>query len=135
MRLRDLLIIPAFALAVMVLNVLIAFGVVWFWGTFFEPGHPQAYYEAFALKAAPVSSIVAGIPLMFGAGWLIARRRDQRNGAIAAGAVALVYIAVDTAMLLAAQIEAQDWRWEMISYPTKLIAALAGGWMAARRAG
>lgn len=134
MRLRDLLIVPAFALAVMVLNVLIAFGVVWVWGTFFEPGHPQAYYEAFALKAAPVSSIIAGIPLMLGAGWLIARKRERRPGLIAAGAVALVYIVADTAMVLAAQAEATDWLWELVSYPTKLLAALAGGFLATRRA-
>ena len=33
MRLRDLLIVPAFALAVMILNVLVSFAVVWAWSS------------------------------------------------------------------------------------------------------
>lgn len=133
MRLRDLLIVPAFFLAVMVLNVAISFAVVWAWSVFVEPGHDQAFYQAFALKAAPISSVVAGIPLMFGAGWLIARKRDRRAGLMAAGAVALLYIVVDGALLLAYQIKGSDWLWPLISYPTKALAALAGAFMATRR--
>jgi hypothetical protein len=133
MRLKDLLLVPAFFLAVMILNVAISFVVVWVWGTFFEPGHPEAYYQAFAQKAAPVSSVVFGMPLMFGAGWLIACGRTRHDGLMAAGAVALLYVVVDVAILLALKVEAQHWFWPLISYPTKLIAGLAGGWLATRR--
>lgn len=134
MHLRDLFIVPAFFIAVMVLNVLISFAVVWAWSMFVEPGRPEAYYQAFALKAAPISSVAAGVPLMLGAGWLIARGRDRRGGLMAAGAVALLYIVVDVAILVALQVEATDWFWPLISYPTKLLAGLAGGWLATRRA-
>lgn len=134
MRLRDLFIVPACFLAVMVLNVAISFAVVWAWSVFVDPGHTQAYYEAFALKAAPISSVVAGIPLMFGAGWLIARKRDRRGGLMAAGAVALLYIVVDVAILLAWRIQGADWLWPLVSYPTKFLAALAGAVVATRRA-
>ena len=134
MRLRDLLIVPAFALAVMVLNVLVSFAVVWAWSMFVDPGHDQAYYEAFARKAAPISSVVAGPFLMFGAGLLIARKRDRRGALLAAGAVALLYIAVDIALLLAWGAGPGVWVWMLLSYPTKLIGAVAGGRWATQRA-
>jgi hypothetical protein len=133
MRLRDLLIVPAFVIAVMVLNVAISFGVVWVY-SLFEPGHPQAFYNAFALKAAPVSSVVFGAPLMFLAGLLIARKRSRRDGLIAAAAVSLLYMAIDLAMLLSYQPGPEIWFWGALSYTTKIGAALLGGWMATRRA-
>lgn len=133
MRLKDLFLVPALFLAVMVLNVAISFAVVWAWSVFVEPGHPQTYYEAFAQKAAPISSAVAGPFLMFGAGWLIGRKRDRRAALMAAGAVALLYIVVDAALLLAWGGGGDVWIWMLLSYPTKLIGALLGGRVATRR--
>ena len=52
--------------------------------------------------AAPVSSVVAGIPLMLLAGCLLARGRPKRAALLAAGAAALVYILIDLAILLGA---------------------------------
>ena len=126
MRPRDILIAAGYALAVMVLNVAISFAVVFFYSAFVEPGHPEAFYEAFAMRAAPVSSVVAGVPLMFIAGLLLARRRERRPALIAAAAMALVYIAVDSAIMIAAGVTPDMWTWELISYPTKLLAAIGG---------
>ena len=120
------MIAAGYALAVMVLNVAASFAMVLFYAIFVEPGHPEAYYQAFATRAAPVSSVVAGVPLMFIAGMLIARRRERRPALIAAAAVALVYIAVDSAIVIAAGATPDMWTWELISYPSKLLAAIGG---------
>ena len=132
MRPRDIGITAGFALAVMVLNVLVSFAVVFFYSAFVEPGHPEAFYQAFALRAAPISSVVAGVPLMFIAGMLIARRRARRPALIAGAAMALLYIAVDGAILFAAG--ADMWTLELLSYSTKLLAAIAGAAAGSRSA-
>ena len=117
MRRRDVIVIPATAIGVMVLNVAISFGVVWVYATFVEPGRPVSHYEAFAVAAAPVSSVVAGIPLMFLAGLLLSRGRTARAALSAAGAMALLYIVVDAAILLAADAGSAVWAWE--AFPTR----------------
>lgn len=122
---RDVVIIPVAAIAVMALNVAISFGAVWVY-SLVDPGHPAAYYEAFAMRIAPVSSVIAGIPLMLLAGFLIAKGRSARSALIAAGAVALVYIAIDFAILLAAGSGRDVWPWAAASHATKLLSALAG---------
>lgn len=126
MKRRDFIVIPAAAIAVMVLNVAISFGVVWLYSSFLDPGHPASYYEAFAMRAAPISSVIAGVPLMFAAGFLIARGRPGRRGLLAAAALAFVYIVVDTAALLSVEAGRSMWMWAALSHATKLLAALAG---------
>lgn len=133
MKQRDLLLVPAAALGVMIANVAISVGVVWFYSTFVDPDRPVAEYEAFAMAAAPVSSIVAGIPLMLVAGFFLARGRSDRAALRAAGAMALLYMAVDAALLLAAGADSGLWTWEAVSYSTKLLAALVGAKLYASR--
>lgn len=133
MKRRDLLLVPAAAFGVMIANIGISFGVVWVYSTFISPGRPFTHYEAFAMTAAPVSSIVAGIPLMLLAGFLIARGRTGRAALSAAAATALLYISVDAALMLAANASRGAWAWEWISYSTKLLAALAGAKLRAFR--
>jgi len=86
MKRRDLLLIPAAALGVMIANVAISFGMVWVYSIFISPGLPFADYEAFAARAAPLSSVVAGIPLMLIAGFLLSGVRQRRGALLAAGA-------------------------------------------------
>jgi hypothetical protein len=133
MRLRDVVVIPATAIGVMVLNVAISVGVVWVYSTLVEPGRPVSHYEAFAVAAAPVSSVVAGIPLMVLAGFFLSRGRTARAALSAAGAMALLYIVVDAAILLAADAGSAGWGWEALSYSTKLLSALAGAKLGAVR--
>lgn len=132
MRLRDVVVIPAAAIGVMVLNVAVSVGVVWVYSALVEPGRPFSHYQAFATAAAPVSSVVAGIPLMFLAGFLLARGRHARAALSAAGAMALLYILVDAAILLAAAAWNGVWGWEALSYASKLLSALAGAKLAAK---
>lgn len=133
MKTRDLLTIPAAALGVMVLNVAISFGVVWAYSTFLAPGQSLSHYEAFATTAAPVSSVVAGIPLMFFAGHMLAKGRTRRASLLAAAACALVYILLDLAVLIGAHASGSIWGWAALSQGTKLLAALAGALLRARR--
>lgn len=126
MRLRDAFVIPATAIGVMALNIAISFGVVWAYSIFVEPGRPVAHYEAFAMRAAPVSSIVAGIPLMLLAGLFLARGHSTQAALMAAAAMAFFYIVVDAALMVAAGAGGEVFTWEAISYSTKLLSALAG---------
>lgn len=134
MKRRDLLLVPAAALAVMIANVAISFGIVWVYSTFISPGQPLSYYESFAATAAPIGSIVAGIPLMLLAGFLLAKGRQRRAALLAAGAAALVYIGLDLTILVGAHAVGSIWAWAALSQATKLAAALAGAALASRPA-
>ena len=126
MKRRDLLLIPAAALGVMIAKFALSFFMVWIYSIFVSPGQPLSHYQAFAEAAAPIGSVVAGIPLMLLAGFLLARGRQRRAALLAAGAAALVYIAIDTAILLAAGADGAVWLWAALSHGTKLLSALAG---------
>lgn len=130
MKRRDLLLIPAAALAVMIANVAISFGVVWVYSTFLSPGQPLSHYQSFAETAAPIGSVVAGIPLMLLAGYLLGRGRQKSGALLAAAAAALVYIVLDVAILVGAHAGGSIWAWAALSHATKLAAALAGAALA-----
>lgn len=134
MKRRDLLLIPAAAFGVMIANVALSFFMVWVYSVFISPGQPLSHYQAFAATAAPIGSVVAGIPLMLLAGYLLGRGRPKRAALLTAGAAALVYIAVDLAILLGAHASGSIWAWAALSHATKLAAALAGAAFATRRA-
>ncbi|HST37443.1 MAG TPA: hypothetical protein VLK25_12540 [Allosphingosinicella sp.] len=123
---RDLLLIPAAALGVMIANVAASFLMVWVYATFISPGQPYAHYQSFAETAAPIGSVVAGIPLMLVAGYALARGRERRGALLVAAAAALFYNLVDLTILIAAQTAGSIWGWVALSQVTKLIAALAG---------
>ena len=133
MNKRDLLLIPAATLVVMIANVAISFGVVWVYSTFLDPGQPFTRYEAFAATAAPISSVIAGIPLMLVAGYLLAKGRPRRGALLAAGSAALLYILLDLAILLGAQASGSVWGWAALSHATKILSALAGAGLRAVR--
>ena len=71
-----------------VIDVLIAVGVVFAWSIFVAPGHPKAYYQTAGIPIAQWSTRIAGTALIFGAAWLPAKRRPERNAYLFA--VALV---------------------------------------------
>jgi hypothetical protein len=112
----------------MVLNVAVAFLWVAVYSLLIAPGQDQAVYEAYAMRAAPWSSVIAGMPILFGAGWLLAR---WHGGGWATGVwAAMAYILLDVIILAAAggtfsPIVA-------LSAVTKLGAAALGGALAAR---
>jgi hypothetical protein len=126
MKRRDLLLVPVAALAVMIANVAISFAIVWGYSTVISPGRPLSHYQGFAAAAAPIGSVVAGIPLMLLAGFLLARGRQRRAALLAAALAALVYIVLDVTILVGGHAGGAIWAWAALSQVTKLAAALAG---------
>ncbi len=57
--------------------VMIALAVAWvaFYSYALEPGHGQAFYEAYAGRSSPIVSPVAGGPVFYLVAWRLARRR------------------------------------------------------------
>jgi putative membrane protein (TIGR04086 family) len=119
-----------FAIAAMALNVAAAFLWVWFYSFAIAPGHDEAFYQAYAQRAAPISSLVAGAPILLAAGWLSARRFPER--ALLAGAlVGILYAAIDLAIL--ASVAGTVPMWIIItSVVSKIGASALGGLFAGR---
>ena len=115
--------------AAMLLNVAVAFLWVWIYSLALAPGHDGGFYQAYAQRVAPVSSILAGVPLLLGAGYLAARGdRPLLASLIPAGA----YILLDfVLMVLGGLSEAPVTI--LISYVTKIAAAALGGLLRQKR--
>jgi hypothetical protein len=118
------------AVLLLALNVLISIFVVLGYSVLVEPGHPKEFYDAAAQRIAPWCSHIAGTALFLGAGYLFTRRRPQRNGFWFAGAVTLFYALIDAATVGFVGAFAPSF---VLSLLAKLIAALAGAFLAMRR--
>lgn len=121
------------ALGVMILNVLISVLYMVAYGYLIDPGHDAAYYQAYAQVAAPYSSIIAGIPLMYLAGRWIGGKFPRGNSVKAALLVWLVYFILDILIVAAAGALAQIAILLVVSFVTKLGAAFLGGMSAQNR--
>jgi hypothetical protein len=113
----------------MALNVLVAFLWVWFYSVALAPGHDGAFYQAYAQRVAPISSVLAGIPLLSAAGWLAARGSRPM---IAALIPAAIYILLDIVLVAAGGLWPPLWTL-LLSFLTKLAAAWGGGQLRVRR--
>jgi hypothetical protein len=91
-----------------------------------DPGHDPKYYNDHIQVAGPYCSIVAGIPLMFLAGWWVAGWWRQALGVRGAWIVWLAYCLIDLAVLLAAGMSVGVALLFMVSFATKLAAAHFG---------
>jgi hypothetical protein len=121
----------AVAVPAMVLNVAAAFLWVFIYSMLIAPGQDEAAYQAYAMRAAPWCSVIAGIPILLFAGWLLARWHGGgwRTGIFAA----VAYVVLDAIILLAAGALFAFPGIEALSYATKLGAAACGGLLAGRR--
>jgi hypothetical protein len=104
------------------------------YGHVINPGHEEPYYQAHIQVAAPYCSIVAGIPLMFLAGWWVGGWWEGEFAVRAALVVWLAYALIDTAVLLAAGVTSRLALLAAVSLLTKLAAAYMGALAAGRRA-
>jgi hypothetical protein len=79
---------------------MIALAVAWvaFYSYVIEPGHDQAFYEAYAGRAGPIVSLVAGGPVFYLVAWRLARRRGDGR---AAWMAAILYLLTDVAIFVA----------------------------------
>ncbi|HYI65143.1 MAG TPA: hypothetical protein VEW71_09680 [Allosphingosinicella sp.] len=120
----------AVAVPAMVVNVACAFLWVFIYSMLIAPGQDEAAYQAYAMRAAPWCSVIAGMPILFGAGWLLARWHGGgwRTG-IYAGAA---YVAIDFAIVLAAGALPAMAGIIALSFATKLGASALGGALAGK---
>jgi hypothetical protein len=121
------LILRGFAVAVpaMILNIACAFLWVAIYSHLIAPGQGEAAYQAYAMRAVPWSAVIAGVPILLGAGWLLARWHGGgwRTGLLAG----IFYLIVDLAILLAAGGVGGMLGIVALSYATKLAASALGG--------
>lgn len=120
------------AVSAMVLNTFLGFLWLWFHSAALAPGHDPAFYQAYADRAAPVADLLAGIPLLFAAGWLAAALSEGRAPVAQALLAALVYSAIDLALLLRFGPEPVAWGLALFSWISKLAAAGLGARAAVR---
>jgi hypothetical protein len=118
------------AIGVLALNILIAVLVVFGYSVFIEPGHPREFYDAAALRIAPWSAHIFGTALFFGAGYLFARRRPQRNGFLFAAAFSVLCAIMDAATVGFVCVFEVEFALSMLG---NLLAALAGAFLAGRK--
>lgn len=120
------------AIIIMVVNVALSFVVVAIYSYLINPGHDEAYYQAAAEWLVPASAVVAGFFLFLGAGYLFAKRKQERNAALFALAIWGGYVLIEFITLVG-----MDSLTSMIgiisaSLGTKLVAVVAGAKLGAR---
>jgi hypothetical protein len=113
----------------LLLNVAVAFAWVLFYSVAVAPGHDGGFYQAYAQRVAPISGLIAGIPIFVGAGWLAARGPGAQRAAIVPAAA---YILLDLALTAVSGLWPPLWSLAL-SYLTKAAAAWGGGRLAERQ--
>lgn len=121
------------AVLVMIANIMVSVLYMVVYGHLIDPGHEKQYYDAHIQVAAPYSSIVAGIPLMFLAGFWISGWWEGKFAVQAALVVWLAYVLIDFAVLLAAGLTSRIAILFAVSFVTKLAAIYLGAVIGARR--
>ena len=123
---------PLIGVAILVLVTNVAASILYMvvYGNFINPGHEGKYYQDHIQIAGPYCSIVAGIPIMFLAGWWVAGWWRRSLGARGAIFVWLAYTIIDLAILLIAGLSFGVGILFVISFATKLA---AGYWGASTR--
>ena len=122
------------AVLVLVANVAASVLYMVVYGHVIDPGHEEQYYHDHIQVAAPYCSIVAGIPLMFLAGWWVAGWWQRTAGVKAALFVWLAYAVIDLAIPLAVGLTFTDGVLVIVSLATKLAAAYLGALLRVGRA-
>jgi hypothetical protein len=122
------------ALVVLILNVAVSILYMVVYSYLIDPGHDEQYYINHIEVAAPYCSIVAGIPLMFLAGWWVGGWWEGGFAVKAGLVVWLTYALIDISVLLAAGLTASIAVLFAVSFLTKLAAAYLGALVARRHA-
>jgi hypothetical protein len=114
------------AVLVLVANVAASILYMVVYSYVIDPGHDPQYYNDHIQVAGPYCSIVAGIPLMFLAGWWVAGWWQRALGVRPALIVWLAYSVIDLAVLLAVGMSLRVGLLLVVSFATKLTAAYCG---------
>jgi hypothetical protein len=121
------------ALLVLVANVAASILYMVVYSYLIDPGHEKEYYDAHIQIAAPYCSIVAGIPIMFFAGWWVGGWWQGEFAVKSALVIWLAYAVIDLAIVLAAGASSKIGMVVAISLVTKLAAVYLGALFARRR--
>jgi len=122
------------AALVLVVNVVVSILYMVVYSHLIDPGHEEQYYHDHIQVAAPYCSIVAGIPLMFLAGWLVGGWWEAEFAIKAGLTIWLAYVLIDIAVLLAAGMTGSVAVLFAVSFATKLAAVYFGALVGGRRA-
>jgi len=114
------------ALLTMVANVVASILYMVVYSYLIDPGHDEQYYNDHIQIAAPYCSIVAGIPLMFLAGWWVGGWWQREFALKSALVVWLVYAVIDIAIMLGAGVTPMLAVLIAVSLLTKLAAVYVG---------
>jgi hypothetical protein len=132
MNLSRLAWLVGLSLLVMVVNVAVSVLYMVVYSYLINPGHEKQYYDDHIQIAAPYCSIVAGIPLMFLAGWWISGWWEGEHAIRSAVIVWLAYAVIDVAIMVAAGATSQIGLLVAISLITKLAAIYFGAVVGSR---
>ena len=116
----------------LVTNVAVSVLYMVVYGHILDPGHEPKYYQDHIQIAAPYCSSVAGVPIMFLAGWWVAgwwRRSTKFRGAVV---VWLAYTIIDLSILLMAGLSLGVGVLFVVSFATKLCAVYCGAFIRLR---
>ena len=114
------------ALLVLFLNVAASVAYMVVYSYMINTGHDEQFYREHIKVAAPYCSIVAGIPLMFLAGWWVAGWSGTQHAVQAALIIWLVYVLIDGAVVVAAGLTTRMAALVALSFLTKLAAVYVG---------
>jgi hypothetical protein len=117
------------AFVVLIIDVVLAMGVVYVWGTYAHPNQPQSFYETAGIPIARWSTRIVGSGLIFVAAWAAARRPERRAYEFA---LALVFF---YALLDGASVGFEDFFNAnlALTLAIKLIAAIGGATLGVRQ--
>lgn len=122
------------AVLVLVANVTASILYMFVYSLIIDPGHDPQHYHNYIQVAGPYCSIVAGIPLMFAAGWWVTGWWRRALGMRPAWVVWVAYATIDLLILLAVGLTFGVAVLFAISFGTKLVAALLGAKLRLARA-
>ena len=114
------------ALLVLVVNVAASVLYMVVYSHLIDRGHDEQYYREHIKVAAPYCSIVAGIPLMFLAGWWVGGWWNGTLALQAALTVWLAYAVIDFSVLLATGLTTRIALLFVASIVSKLVAVWIG---------
>jgi hypothetical protein len=121
------------AILVMIANIAVSVLYMVVYSYLIDPGHEKEYYDAQIQIAAPYCSIVAGIPLMFLAGWWVGGWWQGKFAVKSALLIWFIYAVVDVAIVMAAGLTSRMAILVAVSLVTKLAAVYVGALFAGRR--